>query len=118
MGICRIELVPGEAKPACPVMGQKAVEPMGRTVQRPPEVEKNRSHSPPLLKFTSIPAAFATNRETKSRSQPPMPFAPVPMNVDLKSQPPMPFAAVPMNVDLKVNPRLGACYIDSAVRIL
>jgi hypothetical protein len=47
-----------------------------------------------------------------------MPFAPVPMNVDLKSQPPMPFAAVPMNVDLKVNPRLGACYIDSAVRIL
>src|SRR6266851_5991377 len=30
----------------------------------------------------------------------------------------MPFASVPMNVIRKVNPRLGACYIDSAVRIL
>jgi hypothetical protein len=53
------------------------------------------------LEFTSIAAAFATNRETKSHNQPPMPFAPVPMNVDLKSQPPMPFAPVPMNVDRK-----------------
>ncbi len=32
-------------------MDQEAVKPMGRAVQRPPEVEKNGSHSPPVFEF-------------------------------------------------------------------